>query len=201
MGFAQPGMPMGKGWAPPSWGVPPPMVDFYEGDLSYGMGWDSTPWNKGKGKGKENLKGKAMGKETPVFDMSASPEMQQQMMGEHLYGLVQPLAGSTYLAQKITGMLLELPQHELAGILLDPSELSQRVNEARQVLKDDGLLLAEGPAPPPGSAASRPPPPPPPPVTASANTYWGGGATNGWGGPSSWGKGSDNSWSQWNSGW
>lgn len=47
---------------------------------------------------------------TPPFQ-PGSEEMQRQMHGEQLYVLVLPLAPSPYLAQKITGMLLELPEN------------------------------------------------------------------------------------------
>eukprot|EP00933_Yihiella_yeosuensis_P084422 TRINITY_DN98905_c0_g1_i1.p1 TRINITY_DN98905_c0_g1~~TRINITY_DN98905_c0_g1_i1.p1 ORF type:complete len:275 (-),score=82.10 TRINITY_DN98905_c0_g1_i1:89-913(-) len=74
----------------------------------------------------------------PTFQQG-SEEMQRQMYGEQLYVLVLPLSPSPYIAQKITGMLLELPTNELLMNLTDPSELSRRVKEALEVLKDDGI--------------------------------------------------------------
>jgi len=67
-----------------------------------------------------------------------SEEKQRQMYGEQLYLLVQPMAPSPYLAQKITGMLLELPQNELLLNLTNQEELYRRVQEALEVLKEDG---------------------------------------------------------------
>jgi len=69
-----------------------------------------------------------------------SAEVQRQMYGEQLYLLVQPLSPSPYLAQKITGMLLELPQNELLLNLTNMDELSRRVSEALEVLKEDGIV-------------------------------------------------------------
>lgn len=68
-----------------------------------------------------------------------SAEMQRQMYGEQLYVLVQPMAPSPYLAQKITGMLLELPQNELMLNLTNQEELGRRVQEALDVLREDGV--------------------------------------------------------------
>merc|ERR1719188_214603 len=70
---------------------------------------------------------------------SNNPEMQRQLYGEQLYMLVQPLSPSPYLAQKITGMLLELPQNELLLNLTNQEELGRRVQEALDVLREDGV--------------------------------------------------------------
>lgn len=69
-----------------------------------------------------------------------SEDMQRQLYGEQLYILVQNLSPSPYLAQKITGMLLELPQNELVLNLTDAAELQRRVGEAMEVLKEDGVV-------------------------------------------------------------
>merc|ERR1712039_107197 len=69
----------------------------------------------------------------------SSEEMQRQMYGEQLYVSVQQLTPSAYLAQKITGMLLELPLSELFQNLTNQEELHRRVQEAVEVLKNDGL--------------------------------------------------------------
>eukprot|EP00929_Paragymnodinium_shiwhaense_P053086 TRINITY_DN26578_c0_g1_i1.p1 TRINITY_DN26578_c0_g1~~TRINITY_DN26578_c0_g1_i1.p1 ORF type:complete len:386 (+),score=102.35 TRINITY_DN26578_c0_g1_i1:114-1271(+) len=66
-------------------------------------------------------------------------EVQQQLYGEQLYVLIQPLVESTYIAQKITGMLLELPHNELLLNLTSPEELGRRVKEATALLAEDGL--------------------------------------------------------------
>merc|ERR1711862_370954 len=87
--------------------------------------------------------GPAMAPMAPVMYQSYeqnSMEMQRQMYGEQLYLMVQPLSPSPYLAQKITGMLLELPQNELMLNLANPEELHRRVQEAVAVLAEDGIL-------------------------------------------------------------
>merc|ERR1719187_65250 len=79
---------------------------------------------------------------TPMMPTSFEPnagEMQRQMYGEQLYVLVQPMAPSPYLAQKITGMLLELPHNELLLNLTNHEELQRRVREALEVLREDGV--------------------------------------------------------------
>merc|ERR1719343_1821446 len=67
-------------------------------------------------------------------------EIQRQMYGEQLYMMVQPLSPSPYFAQKITGMLLELPENELILNLSNNEELTRRVKEALEVLREDGLI-------------------------------------------------------------
>merc|ERR1740121_2815138 len=74
-----------------------------------------------------------------MHEEEASEEMQRQMYGEQLYVLVQPMCPSEYLAQKVTGMLLELPMSELCQNLTNPEELRRRVSEALEVLRNDGL--------------------------------------------------------------
>jgi len=75
----------------------------------------------------------------PSYDQNGM-EMQRQMYGEQLYLMVQPMSPSPYLAQKITGMLLELPQNELMMNLTNHEELRKRVMEALEVLKEDGIV-------------------------------------------------------------
>jgi len=63
---------------------------------------------------------------------SASPEMQKQILGERLYPLVykeQP-----ELAAKITGMFLEMDTAEILTLLDSPAELSNKIQEALNVL-------------------------------------------------------------------
>lgn len=67
-------------------------------------------------------------------------EAQRQTYGEQLYMMIQPLAPSPYLAQKITGMLLELPVNELMLNLTNQDELYRRVGEALEVLREDGVV-------------------------------------------------------------
>lgn len=76
----------------------------------------------------------------PPMPSGQPAEVQRQMYGEQLYLLVQPLSPSPYLAQKITGMLLELPQNELLLNLTNMDELSRRVSEALEVLREDGIV-------------------------------------------------------------
>mmetsp|Transcript_51400 Transcript_51400/g.119462 ORF Transcript_51400/g.119462 Transcript_51400/m.119462 type:complete len:379 (-) Transcript_51400:184-1320(-) len=111
--------------------------------VSKGMGMDA---GKGMGvyagKGMGMYAGKAMSMGPMVYSSydQNSAEMQRQMYGEQLYLLVQPMAPSPYLAQKITGMLLELPQNELLMNLTNQEELRRRVQEALEVLKEDGVV-------------------------------------------------------------
>uniref|UniRef100_A0A7S1F905 PABC domain-containing protein n=1 Tax=Noctiluca scintillans TaxID=2966 RepID=A0A7S1F905_NOCSC len=67
-------------------------------------------------------------------------EMQRQLYGEQLLALVQVIAPSPFLAQKITGMLLELPEPELLVNFTDQAELDRRVCEALYVLREDGFV-------------------------------------------------------------
>merc|ERR1719343_728534 len=81
-----------------------------------------------------NSMGNTMGNTMPPIMYSSyeqnSMEMQRQMYGEQLYIMVQPLVPGAYIAQKITGMLLELPQNELMMNLTNPEEMHRRVQEA-----------------------------------------------------------------------
>ncbi|XP_057438216.1 polyadenylate-binding protein 7 [Lotus japonicus] len=65
---------------------------------------------------------------------AATPEQQKEILGEHLYMLVQKLKPSQ--AAKITGMLLEMDNAELLLLLESPESLSAKVEEAVQVLKN-----------------------------------------------------------------
>mmetsp|Transcript_53574 Transcript_53574/g.120813 ORF Transcript_53574/g.120813 Transcript_53574/m.120813 type:complete len:109 (-) Transcript_53574:124-450(-) len=105
---------------------------------SKGMGM--YPGGKGMGGMCAGGKGMMMGPMMmPGYEQN-SAEMQRQLYGEQLYMLVQPMASSPYLAQKITGMLLELPQNELLLNLTNQEELHRRVTEAMEVLKEDGVM-------------------------------------------------------------
>lgn len=123
-----------------------------------GKGKDKGGKGKGKGRGGKGFKAGGMqGKGMPMMYSPGSKgmpmmspmfyptydhnsaEMQRQMYGEQLYVLVQPMAPSPYLAQKITGMLLELPQNELLLNLTNQEELGRRVQEALDVLREDGV--------------------------------------------------------------
>ncbi|XP_004494108.1 polyadenylate-binding protein 7 [Cicer arietinum] len=65
---------------------------------------------------------------------NATPEQQKDILGEHLYMLVQKLKPN--LAAKITGMLLEMDNAELLVLMESPESLSAKVEEAFQVLKN-----------------------------------------------------------------
>lgn len=64
---------------------------------------------------------------------AAAPEVQKQMLGERLYPLIN--AQEPEYAGKITGMLLEMDNTELLHLLEDKASLSNKVNEAMEVLK------------------------------------------------------------------
>merc|ERR1719238_1472943 len=80
----------------------------------------------------------------------SQPEVQKQLIGEQLYVLVQAMTQTPVVAQKVTGMLLELPMPELLPLFngfetgpdgtlhpVEGSELKARVEEALSVLQED----------------------------------------------------------------
>lgn len=67
-------------------------------------------------------------------------QSQLQTYGEQLYLLVQPLTPNQFVAQKVTGMLLELPNDELLLNLTNREELVTRVNEALELMREDGII-------------------------------------------------------------
>jgi len=106
----------------------------YKGQPSMGM--DMNMYSNGT---------PAMGMPAPVQMMmpfeAASPQMQRQLIGADLFPLVQKQVEKEhppYIVQKITGMLLELPQDELLPLLTNNADLTLRVEEALEVLKQDG---------------------------------------------------------------
>jgi len=150
-------MGMGSGYGMGGMGVMSIGPDMGFGKGNFGKG-PTADFGKGMGVGPMAKGGKGMepamqmpmyngGKGMPMPPMAYpqpfqpnSEELQRQMYGEQLYILVQPLSPSPYLAQKITGMLLELPQNELVLNLTDSEELHRRVREAMEVLREDGVV-------------------------------------------------------------
>jgi len=102
-------------------------------------------WGK---KGKGGYGAYSMSPQQPMQMSSQmySPEVQRQVLGEQVYILVQPMVPTAAIAQKVTGMLLELPLPELLPVMestsrsqkWEGSELKKRVDEALEVLQVEG---------------------------------------------------------------
>lgn len=70
--------------------------------------------------------------------LAAAPEeLQKQMIGERLFPLVQHQQPA--LAGKITGMLLEMDNGELIHLLESQQALTEKIQEALEVLQDHGV--------------------------------------------------------------
>lgn len=69
---------------------------------------------------------------------AASPEQQKNILGEHLFPLVELLQKDR--ASKITGMLLEMDNNELLLLLESPESLAAKVEEAVNVLERANLV-------------------------------------------------------------
>jgi len=123
-----------------------------------GGGYGAKGGNGGKGaKGDWSMKGKGSywGYPTmaqhpsPMNAQEYSPEVQKQVLGERLYILVQSMVPTAAIAQKVTGMLLELPLPELMPVMEggaltangQHSELKTRVDEALEVLQCEGYRV------------------------------------------------------------
>jgi len=148
-------LPPGPVGSDPVKGAPMPVPAFKGGKKGGGKskGYKEGGKNRGKkggNRGKDGFGGKGMFEYdgAMMIPMGApqmpqqSPEVHKQMLGEKLYVLVQPMVQKDIVAQKITGMLLELPLAELMGLLGTlPEErqlLKERVDEAIEVLQQDG---------------------------------------------------------------
>lgn len=78
----------------------------------------------------------SQGELTASMLASATPEMQKQMLGERLFPLIQQ--SQPDLAAKITGMLLEMEVAEILTLLESQSELQAKIQEAIDVLNQQG---------------------------------------------------------------
>merc|ERR550537_1646390 len=72
------------------------------------------------------------GKITPAALAAAPPGMQKQLLGEKLHAQISRQYPD--LAGKITGMMLEMDNAELIGLLDNAPALQSKVDEARRVL-------------------------------------------------------------------
>ncbi|CAK8568719.1 unnamed protein product [Lathyrus sativus] len=70
----------------------------------------------------------------PLMVAKSTPEQRKEILGEHLYMLVQKIKPN--LAAKITGMLLEMDSAKLLVLMESPESLSAKVEEAFQLLKN-----------------------------------------------------------------
>ncbi|KAJ6130001.1 Polyadenylate-binding protein cytoplasmic and nuclear [Penicillium capsulatum] len=128
-----PGMPMGQGM---------------RGGPGFGRG--GPQMGRGRGQpapaGQPSRDESAPGGASSQALASAPPAQQKQMLGEALYPKIQ--AQQPELAGKITGMLLEMDNAELLGLLDDDEALHAKVDEAMSVydeyMKNKGT---EGEAP------------------------------------------------------
>lgn len=69
----------------------------------------------------------------PILDSCMLMVLNFQMLGEHLYPLVQHLEHEH--AGKVTGMLLEMDQTEVLHLIESPDALKKKVAEAMDVLR------------------------------------------------------------------
>ncbi|KAJ5579258.1 Polyadenylate-binding protein cytoplasmic and nuclear [Penicillium hetheringtonii] len=124
-----PGMPMGQGM---------------RGGPGYGRGGPQG-MGRGQGRGQPAPAGQPQA-EAPAGSVSQSlqnapPAQQKQMLGEALYPKIQNQQPE--LAGKITGMLLEMDNAELLGLLDDEESLRAKVDEALNVY--DEYMKNKGP--------------------------------------------------------
>ncbi|KAJ5929079.1 hypothetical protein N7454_006927 [Penicillium verhagenii] len=138
-----PGQQGGRGM-PPNQQIPPnfqgmPMGMQVPGGVPNGMGYPMQgQFGRGAG-GRGQVPGMPMARpggcylqryQPPDFRCRSSPQ-QKQMLGEALYPKIQ--AQQPELAGKITGMLLEMDNNELLGLLDEEDALRAKVDEAINV--------------------------------------------------------------------
>jgi polyadenylate-binding protein len=73
---------------------------------------------------------------------SLSLEQQKRVIGDRLYGLVA--TRQPEYAAKITGMLLEMDNSELVQLLDQSDQLTVKVNEAVDVLRQHNIIPSAG---------------------------------------------------------
>ncbi|XP_021361507.1 uncharacterized protein LOC110455622 [Mizuhopecten yessoensis] len=66
-----------------------------------------------------------------------------EVLGEHLYSKVLESCRCEYLAQKITGILLECGKEEAFHLLEDKHFLGTRIHLAKETLKESGSYIVE----------------------------------------------------------
>ncbi|TKY75041.1 Polyadenylate-binding protein 8 [Spatholobus suberectus] len=82
---------------------------------------------------------------------NATPEQKRSMLGEALYPLVDKLEHDA--AAKVTGMLLEMDQHEVLHLIESPDALKAKVAEAMEVLRKVTQQQSGSPADQPASVS------------------------------------------------
>ncbi|KAJ5996212.1 hypothetical protein N7499_007471 [Penicillium canescens] len=126
-----------------------------------GFGRGGPQMGRGQGRGQPAPGGAPAGAETGSASqalLSAPPAQQKQMLGEALYPKIQ--AQQPELAGKITGMLLEMDNSELLGLLDDEEALRGKVDEALNVydeyMKNKGTEGEAGDSKPQEAAKETP---------------------------------------------
>jgi polyadenylate-binding protein len=131
----------------------PPNVPGGRGGPGFGQGRGGVPPQQGHARPGQGGRGQNAGAGAPAASegssgsaamqaLSAAPPAQQkQMLGEALYPKIQ--AQQPELAGKITGMLLEMDNAELIGLVDDDAALRNKVQEALDVY--DEYMKSKGP--------------------------------------------------------
>ncbi|KAJ5859211.1 hypothetical protein N7534_004488 [Penicillium rubens] len=127
--------PQGGRGMPPNQQLPPnfqgmPMGMQAPGGIPNGMGYP-MPQAFGRGGGGRGVPARWRARLCQPGSPRRSPAQQKQMLGEALYPKIQ--AQQPELAGKITGMLLEMDNAELLGLLDDEEALRGKVDEALNV--------------------------------------------------------------------